>query len=162
MTQLQSRYSCNGSGLKEYLFLESALLVKDDFSVFEKYPEIDVERLKIQLPMFKLQYNHCCTINDVIVSVRTMVPEVKEIFSEVVAVARLMLVFPVSSCESERSFSALRRLKTWLRTTMSQQRLNSSSVCHVHKHMLDEVDLVSVAREFVSKNTIRKNLFGHI
>lgn len=31
---------------------------------------------------------------------------------------RLLVVVPASSAEAERSFSALRRLKTWLRTEM--------------------------------------------
>jgi len=35
-----------------------------------------------------------------------------------------MMVLPVTSCEAERSFSTLRRSKTYLHTTMSQQRLN--------------------------------------
>ena len=48
-------------GLKEYASLEAALLANDDLSTFQKYPEINVERLKIQLPMFKLQYNDCST-----------------------------------------------------------------------------------------------------
>ena len=36
---------------------------------------------------------------------------------------RLLLVVPASSAEAERSFSALRRLKTWLRSSMLQTRL---------------------------------------
>ena len=45
-------------------------------------------------------------------------------YSEVVKVVNLILVMPATIAVSERSFSALRRLKTWLRTTMLQARLN--------------------------------------
>jgi hypothetical protein len=37
---------------------------------------------------------------------------------------------PVTSCEAERSFSSLRRLKTWIRSTVSQEHVNSVAVCN--------------------------------
>ena len=43
-----------------------------------------------------------------------------------------IMVLPVTSCEAERSFSALRRIKTYLRTTMTQNRLNSLSLLSIH------------------------------
>ena len=47
-----------------------------------------------------------------------MVPEVRSLFVDVEQPIRLMLLCPVSSCAAERSFSALRRLKNWLRSTL--------------------------------------------
>ena len=52
--ELRKRYNFDEGGLKEYASLEAALLANDDLSVFQKNPEINVEHLKIQLPMFKL------------------------------------------------------------------------------------------------------------
>ena len=148
-------------GLKEYASLEAVLLANDDLSVFKKYPEINVECLKIQLPMFKLQYKDCSTIKYIIATVSIMVPEVKSIFSEIIAVIRLFLIFPVSSCESERSFSCLRRLKTWLKSTMTdQERLNAATLYHIHKDVLDQIDLLQIGREFSSKTPVRRNCFG--
>ena len=56
---------------------------------------------------------------------------------------------PARNSTSERSFSALRRLKTYLRNTMSQERLNNLIVLHVHKDMTDSLDLRSICKEFV-------------
>ena len=53
---------------------------------------------------------------------------------------RLLLVMPASSCEAERSFSALRMLKTWVRANMTQDRLNGVVVCHVHRDKVDQLD----------------------
>ena len=89
-----------------------------------------------------------------------MANDPREMFREVFCLLRLLLVFPVSSCESERSFSALRRLKTWLRSTMAQERLHSVIICHVHKEVLDEISLQDVSSVFVSQSEIRKNKFG--
>ena len=44
---------------------------------------------------------------------------------------------PATNAVSERSFSALRRIKSYLRANMSQERLNQSMVLHVHKHLTD-------------------------
>ena len=43
---------------------------------------------------------------------------------------------------SEHSFSALHKLKTWLRTTTDQVRLNSCMKLHVHKNRTDSIPLV--------------------
>ena len=61
---------------------------------------------------------------------------------------------------SERSFSALRRLKTWLRATEAQQRLNWCMVLHVHKDRKDKLEIADLANEFVSRNASRMHIFG--
>ena len=43
---------------------------------------------------------------------------------EVIPVMKLILVMPATNATSERSFSAMRRLKSYLRSTMTQERLN--------------------------------------
>ena len=48
-------------------------------------------------------------------------PTLKKIF-------QLALTVPVTSCSCERSFSCLRRVKTWLRSKMTQDRLDHLSV----------------------------------
>ena len=52
----------------------------------------------------------------------------------------------------------MRRVKSYLRSTMSQERLNS---LHVHKELTDKIDLNSVANEFVSKSERRLHVFGN-
>ena len=50
---------------------------------------------------------------------------------------------------SERS-SALRRIKTYLCTTMTQQHLNHLMLLHVNKEKTDALDLLQVGRDFVA------------
>ena len=57
----------------------------------------------------------------------------------------LLLVMPATNAESERSFSAVRRIKSYLRSTMSQQRLDHLMVLHVHSDHTDKLNLVDVA-----------------
>ena len=61
---------------------------------------------------------------------------------------------------SERSFSALRRVKTYLRSTMRQDRLNHLMTLHVHKEFTDLLSAREVADEFVSGSEHRLRIFG--
>ena len=45
-------------------------------------------------------------------------------------------VIPVTSATAERSFSVLKREKTWLRTTMKNKRLSVLSVIEMHKDIV--------------------------
>uniref|UniRef100_A0A667WQR9 TTF-type domain-containing protein n=1 Tax=Myripristis murdjan TaxID=586833 RepID=A0A667WQR9_9TELE len=47
----------------------------------------------------------------------------------------IYLTLPVTTCSCERSFSALRRLKTWLRSSMGNERLSGLALIHVHRTM---------------------------
>ena len=83
------------------------------------------------------------------------------IISEVCVLLRLILVMPSTNAVSERSFSALRRIKTYLRSTMSQDRLNHLLVLHVHKELTDSLDLITVANDFAADSEHRLSIFGH-
>jgi len=59
--------------------------------------------------------------------------EKKKHFIEVNYILQLLLTLPVGSCSCERSFSSLRRLKTWSRTIMANARLNGLALAYIHK-----------------------------
>ena len=73
---------------------------------------------------------------------------------------RAYLTFPVTSATAERSFSSLRRIKTFLRSSMTQQRLNNLLLLYVHSERTESLNLVSVAKDFVGANSRRMNYFG--
>ncbi len=85
----------------------------------------------------------------------------KEYYSEVFKLVKLILVMPATNAVSERSFSALRRVKTWLRTTSQQVRLNWCMILHVHKDRTDALPLCTLANEFIDRNESRLRIFGH-
>ena len=69
-------------------------------------------------------------------------------FSQVFVLIKLLLVMPAANATSERSFSALQRVKTYLRSSMGQMRLNNLMVLHVLKDLTDSLDFRSVGNEF--------------
>ena len=101
-----------------------------DEAILNKYPQLDMYQLDMQLQMYVHNYKRT-TIAEHIQVFREMSPDVMRMFPQVKMLLKLALVSPTSSCEAERSFSALRR--TWLRANTTQERLNSVAVCHVHR-----------------------------
>lgn len=140
--------------------LEKVLLtgVADD-DVLLQYPEVNRASLKVQLAMFKSKY-HFQPSSEAATILQGMLPEVRGLFEQVEILVRLLLTVPASSAEAERSFSGLRRLKTWLRSTMTQSRLNSVAVCHIHKDKLDNLNRRLIAQQFIAAKERHRNTFG--
>ncbi|QQP40570.1 Zinc finger MYM-type protein 1 [Caligus rogercresseyi] len=63
---------------------------------------------------------------------------------------------------SERSFSALRRLKTWLRNTMKQERLTHLAIMNAPSDLLDECDVSALLEEFISRSTEKRSTLGKV
>ena len=84
----------------------------------------------------------------------------REMPSEVDELLRLYFTIPITTATAERSFSALRRIKTYLRSTMSECRLNNVLLLHCHKDITDSVNVTDIAKTFVSANSQRQNYFG--
>ena len=59
-----------------------------------------------------------------------------------------VLTIPITTRTAERSFSALRCLKTFLRSTMGQRRLNSAALLNVHKDLHMQLNFNKLANEF--------------
>ncbi|XP_039015553.1 uncharacterized protein LOC120145913 [Hibiscus syriacus] len=64
-----------------------------------------------------------------------------------------------NALRKEMSFSKLKLIKSYLRTTMSQERLNGLALMAIESNILEEVDTESVIDDFVSKNVIRASRF---
>ena len=59
------------------------------------------------------------------------------LLGEIVKLMKLVLVMPATNASSERTFSAMHRVKSYLRATMSQERLNHLMILHAHKDLTD-------------------------
>ena len=80
--------------------------------------------------------------------------------SEVIKAATILLVMPATNAISKRSFSAMKRVKTYLRSTTTDNRMNHLMLLHVQKERVDNTSLIDVAREFVERVDSRKQIFG--
>ena len=65
--------------------------------------------------------------------------EAKQLMPNLFKVVKLLATMPISSCEAERSFSTLRRVKNHMRSTMGQDRLSALNVIAMHRERLNRV-----------------------
>ena len=133
--------------------------------------DVNFEKAKIQLQMLSDVVKVYKTSQGLrvqqVTSVRTIaeimngVPMAKETFSEVDYLLRIYFTIPVTTCTAECSFSCLRRIKTYLRYSMTEERLNNVILLHVHKEETDHLNLKEIASEFVTANDRRLSYFGN-
>ena len=71
--------------------------------------------------------------DDLVILSQSLDNSEKLLLSEVLVLAKLLIVIPATNTVSERSFSAIKRVKTYLRATTTDSRLNNLTVLHVHK-----------------------------
>ena len=81
-----------------------------------------VSTLQVQLETLRTQFEHenKITLQDIIKYLKPFNEPELTIYSEVVTLLKLILVTPATNATSERTFSAMRRIKTYLRSTMGQ------------------------------------------
>lgn len=85
----------------------------------------------------------------------------REMFCEHAKFIRLLLTYPMTVCVAERSFSGLRRLKTYLRGNMTQKTLNDYAMLHIHKDIALALDLDDIVDEFILRGgAVRANAFA--
>ncbi|XP_021997124.1 zinc finger MYM-type protein 1-like [Helianthus annuus] len=63
---------------------------------------------------------------------------------------RIVLTIPVTVATAERSFSKLKLIKNYLRSTMSQERLNSLAIMSIEKYFFEELDYDNFIKQFAS------------
>ena len=84
------------------------------------------------------------------------------LFSEVEKLLTMILSLPTSVASAERTFSCLRRIKTWLRSTMGQSRLTHLAIMNVHSTRISELDMMELMHNFIMKTSERQATFGMI
>lgn len=68
-------------------------------------------------------------------------------------VLRILLTLPVSVASGERSFSKLKLIKTYLRTTMTQTRLDNLALISIENVICSSLDIKSIIYNFVNMKT---------
>ncbi|XP_071727678.1 uncharacterized protein [Rutidosis leptorrhynchoides] len=78
-----------------------------------------------------------------------------DIFPNILLAYEILLTVPVTVASAERSFSKLKLLKSYLRNTMSQDRLNGLAIISIENRFLSNVDYDKMIEVFASKNARR-------
>ena len=168
VNSIQSRF--DQPGYQVYSQLEELLVksakgedVKEVLTqVCTRYGEdFEQKNLQVQLTILHQSVPTACTsLQDILKHIVSLSSAQRSLMSEVCTLVRLLLVMPATNAQSERSFSGLRRIKTYLRSTMGQERLNSLMLLNAHIDYTDQLDLVAIGNAFVQGSEHRQTVFG--
>ena len=82
------------------------------------------------------------------------------LLSKVSRLVKFVHSMPANNSVSERSASSLQRIKMYLRSTMTQLRLNNVIVAHIYKDITDSINHLQVLNECSSANEDKIRHFG--
>ena len=99
-------------------------------------------------------------LNFSINNLKDRLSQYQDLFPQISKFFRLLLTMPATSATSERSFSSLRHIKTYLRASMKQDRLNYLMMLYIHKDL--KIDYMEVMKEFILSHLSRVETFGDL
>ena len=139
----------------------ATLSLKDDTKT-KLDGDIDIMALENELKLLKniasaSMQKSFITLSDLS---KILTPVMRGIYKNVSKLIQLYMTIPMSNATAERSFSCLRRLKNYLRNSLTQEYLNHRMFLHIHKDLIDQVGLASVCQEFITVNDRRFKFFG--
>ena len=79
-----------------------------------------------------------------------------KVFPNIHTTLKIRATLRITTCEAERSISVIRRLKTYLRSTMTQARFNRLALLHVHQEI--DINTEEVLDMFARKHSRRMRM----
>ena len=131
--------------------------------VFNVYKD-DVDPMQVQTETFlkstMFQGSNCKNFSDILEHLESLHPTKCALISNLLTILHLISINPATPCTPERSFSVARKIKTWLRSTMTSKRFKNLSILSIHKEPTDSINLVDTGNEFASKYDGRRMNLG--
>ncbi|XP_031329224.1 uncharacterized protein LOC116160217 [Photinus pyralis] len=83
---------------------------------------------------------------------------IRESYPNLTIAYRLLLTIPVTVASAERSFSRLKLIINYLRSTMTEQRLNGLAILSIESEVAQEIDIEELIDNFAAKKARKVNL----
>lgn len=84
--------------------------------------------------------------------------DLQGVFPNVDIALRIFFCTPASNCSGERSFSVLKRVKNYLRSSMLQERLNALAILNIESEMVQALDFDRLVTSFAEKRSRRRRI----
>ena len=127
---------------------EATLKNDDEYDVDENDLYVELKLLVHYLP------NEMMRATDILQFIKEF-----DCFPNAIIAYRILLTIPVTVASAERSFSKLKLLKSYLRSTMSQERLNGLAMISIENDILEQINYEELIEDFASKNARRMARF---
>ncbi|XP_062268110.1 zinc finger MYM-type protein 1-like [Platichthys flesus] len=108
-------------------------------TTLKAYPVLDGSRLKTELTLIygSEEFRTCRGAVDLYQLFKDN--NLSEVFSETETLLKIIITTPMATAEAERCFSTLKRVKTFLRNTMTQDRLNALAMLSMEKRLVTDM-----------------------
>ena len=159
--EMNERFSDSNSvvlkGLAACNPASSVFLSFQQLKPFAQMYAIDITMLETEVRLISHSHAQSTidahTINEFGVYLHSCQPAYRNLYQ----IVQIGLTIAVTSAECERSFSALRRIKTRLRTTMSENRLSDLAILSIERECASEcLDCEQIITEFASVDKNRR------
>lgn len=128
----------------------------EDALAYEEQSDIDASELYLELKLFET------FLSDKIITPFDAINKLNQLgfFPNALIAYRVLLTIPVTVASAERSFSKLKLLKSYLRSSMSQDRLNGLAMISIENDILNDMDTQQLIETFATRNARRAARFG--
>lgn len=82
----------------------------------------------------------------------------QNVYPNIDIAVRMALCTPATNCSGERSFSCLKRVKNYLRSTLSQEKLNALALLCIESELMNKIPYDDVIDDFANRKSRKKVL----
>lgn len=146
LTQIKDRFSFTSH------LSSSLLFISDNFAQYEKrfpteylydtihaYPFLDKNRLQTELEIIYKRPDFR-NLSGAIHCLKFIIEnKLQDVFSATYTLLHIIITTPMTTAEAERNFSTLKRIKTFLRSTMNEERLSALAMLSSEKTMIQSI-----------------------
>lgn len=132
---------------------ELGLLYSDDLNGGELYSE--VQSFKFQASKLSTSFS-TATSYDFLNLIHKY--SLQDVYPNMEVALRIFLTMPVSTATCERSFSKLKIIKNYLRSSMYQERLSNLAILSIEHEIAIKIDYTSIIEEFANKKARKVNI----
>ena len=142
LSEIDRRFSVHQKTALKGLYLVPSVLVTEDLSTVSSVVLEVGEMYSVDLSSLGSEVHNWYTkwkleevqngVNSLPTALSSTLPRISCFFPNIKALVTILCTIPVTSCTAERSFSGLKRIKTALRSSMSNNRLTSLALLHIH------------------------------
>jgi len=87
---------------------------------------------------------------------------IQQTFPNVETILRIFLSIPCTNCSSERSFSVLKKIKTRLRSTLTQERLDNLGLLSIESDLTSSLIFEGIINDFALKKSKKSNFIKQL
>ncbi|KAL4153992.1 hypothetical protein QTP88_001825 [Uroleucon formosanum] len=141
--QIKQRFDFTGHLVASNLFLADNFEKYDDNfpegyfnETINVYPYFDSKKLKTEIQIIYSRTEFRTMSGAVSLLSFIQSENLTSTFGESMKLLKIIITIPMSTAESERCFSTLKRIKTFLRNTMHQERLSALAMLSIEKNFV--------------------------